>query len=311
MYIDKPNKNEVIDNLNHSGYEKGLYTIYENTETVTIQYVLTNKCNLECTYCPKKFLYDESNFENIDKFIEDLDIFYNNNKKDIEIYLTGGEVLTDTKALEYILKKISRIDYIVNTIIFSNGVALTSKIIKRLNLLHSLFRKNPFRFYLTIHPSSVSLQKVSYLNNIIKYSKFFISKIIILNNDYLDTYLNNLKLYDGYLIQPNMIDTIELEKLRLNQNLPKSVNQKLFRYNNEPIDIIDLFYQTKFNFKGWECSAGKTYFIYNKEKLYTCSSAYHKKQEIGEKLSEYKIKSYICEHDCCVCEQSLHKKPKS
>ena len=65
MYIDRPNKNEVIDNLNHSGYENGLYTIYENLETVTIQYVLTNKCNLECSYCPKKFLYDESNFENI------------------------------------------------------------------------------------------------------------------------------------------------------------------------------------------------------------------------------------------------------
>lgn len=291
-------------------YKQQVYAIYENEETTTIQYVITNKCNLNCSYCPKKFLYDQSNFDNIDKFIEDTKTFYNNNKentKGIEIYITGGEPLTDFKAIEYLLKKLARLDFIKNIIIFSNGILLTPTIIKKLNILKAVV---DFKFYLTIHPSSTGLSKVKYLNTITKFAKFFISKMIILNKDYFEEFINNLDTYSDYEVQPNMIDTDELLKLK---ELSFERN-KSFVYNNIPLDIIDLYISTRFNFKGWTCSAGKSYFIYNREKLYTCATDYHKKKEIqdefgkGVPLNEYIIKPTICENTKCACEQSLHKR---
>lgn len=279
--------------------QPSLTASYESLDVTTIQYVMTNKCNLACTYCPKKFLYEESNFSNIDKFLEDLIVFRKNNNQQISMYLSGGEVLTDWPALEYMLKKLSKIK-LVNLIIFSNGILLTPTIIRRLNILKAIV---DFKLYITIHPSSTGLTKVKYINQISVFAKFYIQKLIIMNKDYLPEFLDNKETFKDYSVLPNMIDTEELIKLK-EANIK---GEDYYILDGKNIDVIDLYLETNFNFKGWVCSAGKNYFIYNKEKLYRCSSDYHIKKEIGVKLDEYILKETICEHTRCVCEQSLPK----
>ena len=284
-----------------------LKATYEDNATTTIQYVITNKCNLECSYCPKKFLYDQSNFDNIDTFIEELQSFYTNNNRNVEIYITGGEPLTDFPAVKYLLKKLSKLNFVTNIIIFSNGILLNPTMIKQLNILRAIVK---FNFYLTIHPSSTSLSKVKYLNTITKFTKFFVSKIIILNRDYFQTFMDNIETYKDYTIQPNMITTEELSKLKeIEEQLTQVINlEKYFILDNIPYNIIDLYLETGFYFKGWTCSAGKSYLIYNRGKLYFCSSYYHKKEEIpGERLNDYLVKDTICENTRCSCEQSIFK----
>lgn len=291
----------------------------ETNDTFLISYVLTNSCNLNCSYCIR-YKKDTSKevLTYINNFFKELDSFVkNNNIKKIHIRISGGEITLFNDEVIYFLSKLIKLKYIAKIDLFSNGINFSKKLIDYINKIKFI---KEILVYITLHLEQIRDNENLFnkiIKNIesIKCEKSLMYICSLKNSKYFEKYFNILKDFE---YMPNVLNIDDSKKFieKYNIKLDNFYTLKTFNKNLqtcetlqkcESLNLIEIYDRFKFDFNNWVCCAGYNFIFYNKGTLYTCTSAIANNKPLNEKLDTYKIHKNICKFKKCICEQSVHK----
>lgn len=241
-----------------------------NGKDLELRIIIGEDCNLNCSYCTTE--KTNRSFNKIDElivFIKRL-VF-----KNITLEFMGGESLLYIKNILKIILEIEKIIPRFYIKIITNGGLLIKKHIQ--NVLSIINKKHSLLLMVSIHSELPNLDWLK--NNKIN---FYTSKPINGNeeiNEEIDDIFPTFFNYDG------------LEKTK------KYTKEIIF--NDNLIDLDELFKITKFNFKNWNCNSGKNLICINVDGLvYPCPMYLFYKLD-GVSMEDFVQKETICKLKEC------------
>lgn len=254
-------------------YCKQKNTINEND--LELRIIIGEDCNLNCSYCTTK--KTNRSFNKIDELL----IFINRlTFKNFTIEFMGGESLLYIKNILKIILEIEKIVPRFHIKIITNGELLSQKNIQTILII--INKKQSLLLMVSIHNEIPNLNWLK--NNKVN---FYTSKPIDSNEDIDD----NADIDDIDDIFPTFFNYNGLEKT-------KKYTKEII-YDDNLIDLHELFKITKFNFKNWKCNSGKNLICIDVDGLVYPCPMYLIYRLNGINMEDFVQKETICNVDEC------------
>ena len=274
---------------------------------------ITDKCNMNCSYCYNKFPRDNKDIDMILllKYIDDV---YKKTKRNIDILLIGGEPSLYKNIHEFIIECrkrifISDIDFFTN---FSRGIDF-----------YKLLIKNKVNLVCSWHNETDDNEFSNKLNSLTNDEKKFIVEIAMMfEHNNIDRWNNVIsQVFKKYknVIQPWILydryttkEYTQIQKKEFIKSLLKLEKISLTDFKNKnAIDIIFNQYCNKYqeSFINQICSAGyDTLYIHNTGDVYKCQNDFFynlpRLYNINDNNAQFDINFYNPQK--CICNYCRH-----